>query len=61
MSSFVVYSVINMPTCLIEYYFMETYCGRSPRNFDPCIMDEIGKVSVSTAVYQKEALSVHNG
>lgn len=61
MYSFVVYSVINMPMCLIEYYVMETYCGRSPRSFDPCLMNEIVKVYVSTALYQKEGLSVHNG
>ena len=40
---------------------MKTYCGRSSRIFARCIMDESGKVYVSTAVYKKEGLSFHNG
>jgi len=47
--------------CLIKYYVMEMYCGRSPGNFDSCLMNETGKVYVFTAVYWKEGLPVHNG
>jgi len=57
----VVYSVINILMCLIKYYVMEMYCGRSPGNFDSCLMNETGKVYVFTAVYWKEGLPVHNG
>jgi hypothetical protein len=45
----------------MEQYVKKTYCGRSPSIFDCCIVGESGKVYVSTAVYQRKGLPIHNG